>query len=97
MMSKVVGAGMVTALVLAGGVVTAVPAQATSAPSCVSRQTWTSWSWKYARATNHCNGPQRFKFMWNNAFDGTCLYYAVNDQHTEDRGPQSRFDGLQNC
>ena len=97
MMSKAAGAGMVTALVLASGLATAVPAQATPAPTCVATQTWTSWGWKYARASNYCSTTKRFKFVWAFAYDGSCYSYAVDQQRTDSRGGQSRFDGLQLC
>lgn len=97
MLAKTRSAGMVVAMILASAVATAAPAQAAPAPSCVATQTWSTLSWKYARASNYCSSPKRFKFLWAYAFDGTCIYYAVNAQRTENRGTQSRFDGLQLC
>ena len=97
MASKVVRSGLVASMALAGVLAAAPLAQAATPPSCVSTTRWSSYTWKFARATNRCNGPQRFKFIWAYAFDGTCVYYASGDSRTENRGSQSRFDGLQSC
>ena len=98
MIPRAAGLGLVAAFVVAGNVTVVVPAaQAAAAPACVASQTWSTFSWKYARATNYCSGTKKFKFVWAFAFDGSCNSYGVDASRTENRGTQSRFDGLRLC
>jgi hypothetical protein len=65
------------ALTAASVVVTALPAAAATAPSCVHLYQWTETPnnvyYSYARAYNDCKGTVRFRLIWAWAVDDPCV------------------------
>lgn len=74
-----------------------IPAEATAAPSCVLRSSWSDFPFKYAAGTNTCASRKYFLFVWAFSADSPC--YGVNPgyRQTSTAAYQARFDGLRSC
>lgn len=67
------------------------------AASCVILTSRVSGIWRYARATNRCETPQRFRFIWAFAVDGECVTVPSNHYIEEGRGRQAYVTELRGC
>ncbi|GGC87663.1 hypothetical protein GCM10011512_13270 [Tersicoccus solisilvae] len=100
---KALSAAVGTLVLGASLLVSAAPASAATAPSCVYLSQWETRNsigviTSHARATNNCSSTQRFRMIWAWAGDGPCYSYKPGYQSTASRlGGPPKVSELRKC
>ena len=94
MMSRVLAVSLIATSI--SGVAMTSAAQA-AVPGCVTTSAYNSGIFHYVTAYNGCSSTQRFRMIWSNAVDGSCLSLAPGHSRTESRGQQAAVSELRSC